>query len=117
MTTASLPLAAPPQTVPGVAPTPPWPAATWSPGGGAGSAAGARLFPGSGRPTAGGLLPWPLALLWRFNTNFVATHRESDLYARAGAWLAAHGGPAVSVAYVEVGEVGYISGARVIDLL
>ena len=29
----------------------------------------------------------------------------------------AHGGPATSVAYLEVGEVGYYSQARVIDLL
>jgi hypothetical protein len=76
-----------------------------------------RARAGGPVPVAAALLLWPLALLWSFNTNFVATHRESDLYARAGAWLAAHGGPAVSVAYLEVGEVGYTSGARVIDLL
>jgi hypothetical protein len=47
----------------------------------------------------------------------IATHRVSDLYQRAGEWIAAHGGPATSVACLEVGEIGYYSQARVIDLL
>jgi hypothetical protein len=47
----------------------------------------------------------------------IATHRVSDLYQRAGEWIGAHGGPNTSVAYLEVGEIGYYSQARVIDLL
>ena len=52
-----------------------------------------------------------------FDDNNIATHRVSDLYQRVGEWLAAHGGPATSVGYLEVGEIGYYSEARVIDLL
>lgn len=52
-----------------------------------------------------------------YDVNFLTVHRQSDLYQQAGEWLAAHGGPAVSAAYVEVGEIGYYSGSRVVDLL
>ena len=58
-----------------------------------------------------------LGRLREYDDNFLAVHRQSDLYQQAGEWLAAHGGPAVSVAYLEVGEIGYYSGSRVIDLL
>ena len=64
------------------------------------------------------LIGLPLAAWVRdFAATQIATHRVSDLYQRAGEWIGAHGGPATSVAYLEVGEVGYYSQARVIDLL
>ena len=53
----------------------------------------------------------------RFADNYIASHRESDLYERVGEWLRAQGGPGVSMAYLEVGEVGYYSDSRVIARL
>jgi hypothetical protein len=64
------------------------------------------------------ILAFPLADHLRgFSDNYIASHRQSDLYERAGEWLAQHGGPTVSVAYLEVGEIGYVSDSRVVDLL
>jgi hypothetical protein len=63
------------------------------------------------------LVPPLAAQVQDFARIQIVSHRVTDLYQRAGEWLAAHGGPATSVGYLEVGEIGYYSQARVIDLL
>ena len=64
------------------------------------------------------LVCWqPVKRLRDFDDNYLSYHRLSDVYERVGHWLAEHGGPSVSVAYLEIGEVGYYSNSQLIDLM
>lgn len=64
------------------------------------------------------LLILPVAArVYDHDRNFVVSKRESDLYERAGKWLAARNSPSSSVAYLEVGEIGYYSRMNLVDLL
>lgn len=75
------------------------------------------LAAGLGLLVLAAILPPVATHVQAFDDNFIRRHRFSDLYRRVGTWLAAHGGPATSVAYLEVGEMGYYSQAQVVDLL
>jgi hypothetical protein len=91
-----------------------WGGRRWAAGSGPGRSAAGLVLGGAVLV----FLAWPIAAWVRDFTEIqIATHRVSDLYQRAGEWIAAHGGPATSVAYLEVGEIGYYSQARVVDLL
>jgi hypothetical protein len=52
-----------------------------------------------------------------YDVTWYAIPKAPDLYQRLGAWFAKHGGPQTSVAFLEVGKLGYYSNARIIDLL
>ena len=64
------------------------------------------------------LLAAPIAAQVRaYDTLWYTIPRGPDLYEQLGDWFAQHGGPQASVAFLEVGKLGYYSDAHIIDLL
>ena len=63
------------------------------------------------------LLAWPVTRsAWTWARGFNG-YGHLDTYRRAGAWLRAHTPPETSVAYVEIGVLGWESERRIVDLM
>ncbi len=84
-------------------------------------AAGARLARRAAAVTAASALLLPLAMVWPERVGHaydsLAPNAHYDLYRRTGEWLRENTPPGATVAYVEVGTIGYFSARSVQDLL